>query len=122
LPSGTVRPSATARLLKRLRDAEARLADPTRCSSPGVFTILPAVTRADLDQVNARRPIIVWHYPRTSSSQFRRDGEARVNTDLVARMTAAAAVGLSGHFWEQDAARADRAAIATPDRLRPMSS
>ncbi len=128
LPSGTV-PAVRDRpgYLKRLRDAEARLADPdTLLVTWGFHHYFHGkLTRADLDQVNARRPIIVWH---RSAHEFFLNSAAMekygVNTDLVARMTPGAQQqsNLSeGHFWEQGMfAVMPRIApaIATPDRLR----
>lgn len=128
LPGGTV-PAVRDRAsyLRRLREAEAKLAEPDALLVTWGFHhyFHGKLTRADLDQISTRRPIIIWH---RSAHEFIVNSAAMekygLNTDLVATMTPGAQQqsNLSeGHFWEQGMfAVMPRLApaIATPDRLR----
>ncbi len=128
LPSGVV-PAARnpEEYRKRLAEADAKLKDPSALLVTWGYHPLfhGPLTRADLDTISSRRPIIVWH---RSAHEF------IVNTKALQAygIDAAFIGGLSetaqkqssleeGHFWEGGMFGVIPKllpAIATPDRLR----
>lgn len=128
LPSGTV-PAArsAADYRRRLADANARIADPNEALVTwGYHRIFHGdMARADLDQVSATRPIIVWH---RSAHEFIVNSKALqdfgIDEAFVAKMPDAAQRQSrldEGHFWEGGMFAVLPKllpVIATPDRLR----
>ena len=128
LPSGTV-PAAKNRedYLKRLTEAEAALEEPDAVLLTWGYhqNFHGKLTRADLDQISATRPIIVWH--RSAHEFFLNDAAMKkfgVTKEWFAELKGGALEQSNleeGHFWEQGAFAVMpliSPAIATPARLR----
>lgn len=128
LPGGTV-PAAKNReeYLKRLAEANAKLEDPEAVLLTWGFHhyFHGKLTRADLDQISATRPIIVWH---RSAHEFILNGATMkkfgVTEEWYAKLQGTALEQSNfddGHYWEQGAFAVMpliASAIATPARLR----
>lgn len=128
LPTRTV-PAVRDRegYLARLRAADRALADPaTPLFTWGFHQYFHGtLTRADLDAINPRRPIIVWH---RSAHEFIVNTAALaqygITAAFVAKQTPGAQATMSladGHFWEQGMFPVMpllAPAVATPERLR----
>ena len=128
LPTGVVKGvSNRADYLKRLAAADKKIADPDELLLTWGFHhyFHGILTRSDLDKINSRRPIIVWHRSAheliLNSAALEKYGidEAYVkaqNESAQKQMNLA-----EGHFWEQGGLailpRAGKA-IANPERLQ----
>ena len=128
LPTGTI-PGVRDRggYLKRLREAEAKLADPDALLVTWGYHpyFHGTLTRKDLDAISARRPILLWH---RSVHEFVLNTPALAKYGLdaafIAKQAASAQkmmVLADGHFWEQGMfpiLPQILPAFATPERLR----
>lgn len=128
LPSGTI-PAAKDRenYLKRLAEANAALEDPEEVLLTWGFhqNFHGKLTRADLDQIDATRPIIVWHRSAhefyVNSATMKKFG---VTEEWFAKLNKSQKEQSNyeeGHYWEQGAFAVMpliSPAIATPARLR----
>ena len=128
LPGGTI-PAVRDRTgyLARLREADARLSDPDALLITWGFHpyFHGTLTRMDLDHLNARRPILVWH---RSTHEFILNTAALnkygIGAELIARQTPSAQKMMNleeGHFFEQGMfpiLPQIVPAFATPERLQ----
>jgi len=128
LPSGTV-PAAKNRkeYLKRLAEANAAMEDPEAVLLTWGFHhyFHGKLTRADLDQISATRPIIVWHRSAhefiLNSATMKRFGVTKEWYVMLKGSALEQANFEEGHYWEQGAFAVMpliSPAIATPERLR----
>ena len=124
LPSGTV-PAARNReqYLKRLAAAEAKLTDPEAVLLTWGYHqyFHGTLTRTDLDNISATRPIIVWHRSAhelyLNSATMRKFG---VTKEWYGKLKGSALEQSSfeqGHFWEQGAFAV--MPLVRPPSLRP---
>ncbi|MCB1093523.1 MAG: amidohydrolase, partial [Verrucomicrobiae bacterium] len=128
LPSGTV-PAAKNReeYLKRLADANAALEDPEAVLLTWGFHhyFHGKLTRADLDEISATRPIIVWHRSAhefiLNSATMKKFGVTKEWFGTLKGSALEQSNFEEAHFWEQGAFAVMpliASAIATPERLR----
>jgi predicted amidohydrolase YtcJ len=127
LPSGTV-PAAKDRedYLRRLEEAETRLADPHEPLVTWGFHhyFFGKLTRADLDNISMDRPILVWH---RSCHEFILNTAALeaygITEEYLGTLTESAQKQSNleeGHFWEQGLfgiVGQVAPAVASPERL-----
>ncbi|HIF9381098.1 TPA: amidohydrolase [Photobacterium damselae] len=128
LPTGTVKAVSNREdYLKRLAEADKKLTDPNELLLTWGFHhyFHGKLTKDDLDKINNKRPIIVWH---RSAHEFILNTAALkkygVTADYIAKQSKSSQEQLNlpeGHFWEQGMfvlLPKIAPAIATPKRLK----
>ena len=128
LPQGTSKAAKThAEYLQRLRDLEASLDDPNQVLVTWGYHqyFHGSVKKADLDQISATRPIIVWHRSAhefiLNSAAEKKYGVTREWFDKQTDSIKKQSDFPNGHYWEQGAFGVMpliASAIATPERLK----
>jgi predicted amidohydrolase YtcJ len=128
LPSGTI-PAVQdkADFMKRLAEAEKRLADPAEPLVTWGYhaTFFGKLTRADLDTISEARPILVWgrscHELFLNGAALKAGGVSRELVEGWSESQRAQSDFENGHFWEQGMFAVGAKVghmIATPERLQ----
>ena len=128
LPQGTAKAATThAEYLQRLRELEASREDPNQVLVTWGYHqyFHGTVKKADLDQISATRPIIVWHRSAhefiLNSAAERKYGVTKEWFDKQSDSIKKQSDFPNGHYWEQGAfgiMPLIASAIATPERLK----